>query len=229
MRAKRKHTGDGKPQAPSAAVVTHSSPLDTPYCDGGLNVVNDAREMAALILLCFPVSLQAELEARVVHHLDSIFSSVGKPSFGEMDVIFSCLLSGYNDCRRAHPSLLRSSLRLADCSQSDVTNSLHDAFLIDCTLSHTTKKPRVKRESIFTETVIRMRVTAAFAGRATDYLFRTLLLYFPYAGCFFTIAWQLHVAASVETSRHREFSPIPFSWLRLRYADRKPAQGSFIS
>ena len=198
MQSKRKRGGTRKPQSPSTTVVAHSSPPASPYCDGGFNVVNDTHQIAALISLCFPISLQANFEAQVVQHLDSLFSCIGKPSFGEISPIFSCLLSGYNDCRSANPSILPNWLRLASCCESDITKSLHDAFLIDCTLSRTTKKSRVKRESVFTETDIRTRVSAALADRSNDHFFRTLILYFPYAGCFFTIARQLHATSTAQ-------------------------------
>jgi hypothetical protein len=218
-----------KPQPPSATVIAHSSPPVSPYSDGCLNVVTDASQIAALISLCFPVIVQSEFESYVVHHLYSVFSSIGQPSFGEIESIFSCLLSGYNDCRAAHPSLFFHRLRLNGCQQVDLTQSLHDAFLIDCTLSRTTKKPRVKRESTFTETVIRTRVSPSLANSVNDHLFRTLILYFPYAGCFFTTARKFHTVSSGDSPAHLEFTPIPYSWLRLRYVDGKPAVGAFIS
>jgi hypothetical protein len=229
MPPNKKRVISGKPQPPSASVIAHSSPPTSPYSDGALNVVNDANQIASLISLCFPFCLQSEFVSFAVQRLYSLFSSIGKPSFCEIESIFSCLLSGYNDCRAAHPIILPHRLRLIACHQVDITKSLHDAFLIDCTLSRTTKKSRVKCESTFTDTVIRTRVSPSLAESANDHLFRTLILYFPYAGCFFTTARQLHTTPSGDSSSQFQFSPIPYSWLRLRYADGKPAKGSFIS
>ena len=226
---KKKRVTSGKPQSPSSIVIAHSSSPASPYADGSLNLVNDANQIAALISLCFPLILQSEFKSYVIQHLDSMFSCIGKPSFGEIDSIFSCLISGYNDCRVAHPMLLCHRLRLIVRHQADITKSLHDAFLIDCTLSRTTKKSRAKRESTFTDTVIRTRVSSALTDSSQDHLFRTLIIYFPYAGCFFTTALQLHVTSAHNSPGHLQFSPIPYSWLRLRYVDGKPAQGSFIS
>ena len=93
---KKKRVTKGKPQPPSAPVIAHSSPPVSPYADGCLNVINDANQIAALVSLCFPVIVQKEFESYVVQHLDSVFSSISHPSFGEIDAIFSCLLSGYN-------------------------------------------------------------------------------------------------------------------------------------
>ena len=226
---KKKRVIKGKPQSPSSTVIANSSPPASPYADGSLNVINDANQIAALISLCFPVILQNEFESYVVQHLDSVFSSICHASFGEIESIFSCVLSGYNDCRSTHPILLPHRLRLNGCLQSDLTQSLHDAFLIDCTLSRTTKKPRVKRESTFTDTIIRTRVSGSLAECVNDHLFRTLIIYFPYAGCFFTTARQLHSITSSVSPSHMAFTPLPYSWLRLRYVDGKPAQGAFIS
>jgi hypothetical protein len=219
----------GKPQSPSAFVVAHSDTPSTPYFDGCFNFVNDANQIAFLFSLCFPHSLRGELERSFVRRIDSVFSSIGQPSFHEIASIFTCILSGYNDCRRSHPLLLPTRLCLRDVVPAEITHVIHDAFLLDCTLSRTTKKPRAKCESTFSDTVLRTRVSRSLLDADTDYLFRTLILYFPYAGCFFTMARQFKSSEPFNIPQSHVFVPLPYSWLRLRYTDGKPASGSFIS
>jgi hypothetical protein len=96
----------GKPQAPAAIVVAHSNTPDSPYSDGCFNFVNDANQIASLISLCIPVSIRTEFESNVVKHIHAVFSSIGQPSFKEIASILTSIISGYNQCRRSHPSLL---------------------------------------------------------------------------------------------------------------------------
>jgi hypothetical protein len=219
----------GKPQSPAALVVSHTTTPNTSYFEEIFDFVNDANQIATLISLCFPRSIRPEFERNVVKHIHAVFSSIGQPSFKEIASIFNSIISGYNQCRRSHPILLPLPLRLCDVSPVDLTHVIHDAFLLDCTLSRTSKKPRANRESTFSETVLRTRVSKGLVDPESDYLFRTLILYLPYAGCFFTMARQFTPSSANVLICPREFVPLPFSWLRLRYNDGKPAAGSFIS
>ena len=110
-----------------------------------------------------------------------------------------------------------------------LTHVIHDALLLNCTLSRTTKKPRANRESTFSHTVICTRVSKSLVDSDTDHLFPTLTLYLPYAGYFFTMAHHFTSSGSNIHSSSPQFVPLPFSWLRLQYKDGQPAGGSLIS
>jgi hypothetical protein len=59
------------------------------------------------------------------------------------------------------------------------------------------QEARTKCESKFSDTVLRTRVSKSLVDSDTDYLFRTLILYLPYAGCFFTMARQFNSSTAI--------------------------------
>ena len=113
-----------------------------------------------------------------------------------------------------------------------VTKTIHNAFILECTLSRTRyreirKKTTHVSSSIFEDPVMMIRTNKNLCLDENDHLFRDIIILFPLAGVFYTCVRQFQ-----ELSRSSNITsssvPLPLSWLRLRHKDGQPASNAFL-
>ena len=106
-----------------------------------------------------------------------------------------------------------------------LTHECHCAFLVDCTLERTNRAKRsvskMSSKSFFDDTVVHIRTSKAMMEDKNDMLFRDLIIVLPFAGVFYT-------TSMTNNGFSRRYVPLPWTWLRLRHDNGKPAAGAFV-
>jgi len=216
-----------KSQSSGQPAVLHSEPMAGSHVSGLLQVATYPQQIAAMFSLCFPMEVRCSLLDNIRKEVSKFFSEFAPPTINQIDTLIACLSSGYIRTREVMSEKLLYPLRVEVVPTAEITHTVPDAILLDCILSRVNKKPRVNRSSKFSETIIKTRVTKSLLLSEHDELFRTIILIFPHAGVFYTSArtMMLHDGALEPCTT---FTPLPYSWLRLKFRSGQPAAGAFI-
>ena len=217
-----------KPQPPGGPVAHLSQSLDGCYDEGLHSTSTFPHQVASLLSLCFPPECKITIHQCVIRNIATIFSLDLPPGIQDMDSILACVAGGVREARQVHTSSIPHEFTFSVIQPVSITHEVHDAVLIDCVLSCRRKKSRQTATSTFSETLAITLVSSSFITSGFDHLFRTLLVYIPLAGIFYTTARSLSTNSSLSYDLSAGHTPLPFSWLRLRYTTGQPALGSFI-
>ena len=194
--------------------------------------------LTEMVSLCLPSFLQVIFVRQCTQQLNQHFPHPSvRSSVPDTPILIPHIRQALSDLQSTSSSIPgQHSLQIQEAVSLQLTHELHDAFLVDCVLSRTHKKPRIPDESPYYELVHRTRTSRELCSDQFDDIFRTDIIIFPYTSVFWTSAFvsdptrifsevQSGIGSTITTS---SLVPLPISWLRIVYKTDQPALGSFI-
>ena len=189
--------------------------------------------LTEMISLCIPSVFQAIFVHQCVLYMNKRYPHpTVRSSVPDIPILIPHLQQASSDFIEKS-----GALRIQEAVSLQLTHELHGAFLVDCVLSRTHKKPRIPEESPYYELVHRTHTSRQLCSDEYGDIFRTVIIVFPYTSVFWTSAAyvsdptklfsevQSGIGTTITTS---SLVPLPLSWLRLVYKTGEPAFGSFI-
>ena len=193
--------------------------------------------LCEMFSLCLPGDdVQQAFIQHSLPYLKSVLRPFQRPSVPHIPIFIKEIKRGFKELQLTRSSISHHDLRIQEAIPLQLTHELHGAFMLDCTLSRTHRKPRFPYNQPYYEVIHRTRTSRELCSTEFDHIFRTVIIIFPYASVFWTTAFtsdnskflcelQCGIGKSITTS---SLTPLPLSWLRLVYTTGEPALGSFI-